>query len=268
MLDGLEAELRRSEISEANQRWLALVKPDGSLAWRAEYDEWGNMLREDNPEHLAQLIHLPGQQYAKETGLCYNRHRYYDLWLGRYITQDPIGLKGGLNPYICPSNPVNHIDPLGLAVCKVLFPDYPNEYSPGKTSTWLGGHGGVLGYDDKGVTAYYEYGRYPPSAKGVIGVKLPTDDGNIRRVGIPNLNIGNDGNPTDDSWRKLKESLSSTLGHNTRVELTCNENANLQATYNYIDNIAKNKNRAKYSWNPFLANHCRTFSENAFKEGE
>ncbi|WP_280174451.1 RHS repeat-associated core domain-containing protein, partial [Escherichia coli] len=42
-------------------------------------------------------------------------HRYYDPLQGRYITQDPIGLKGGWNFYQYPLNPVQYIDPLGLA---------------------------------------------------------------------------------------------------------------------------------------------------------
>ncbi|WP_318393283.1 RHS repeat-associated core domain-containing protein, partial [Enterobacter sp.] len=61
-----------------------------------------------------QLIRLPGQQYDAETGLYYNRHRYYDPAQGRYITQDPIGLEGGINAYAYPLNPVINIDPLGL----------------------------------------------------------------------------------------------------------------------------------------------------------
>ncbi|UKJ21428.1 RHS repeat-associated core domain-containing protein [Enterobacter mori] len=72
------------------------------------------MLRETNPHDLAQLIHLPGQQFDEETGLYYNRHRYYDPQLGRYITQNPIRLKGGWNFYQYPFNPVSKIDPLGL----------------------------------------------------------------------------------------------------------------------------------------------------------
>jgi RHS repeat-associated protein len=52
------------------------------------------VLRENNPHNLAQLIRLPGQQFDEETGLYYNRHRYYDPKQGRYITQDPIGLRG------------------------------------------------------------------------------------------------------------------------------------------------------------------------------
>ncbi|EFE07712.1 RHS repeat-associated core domain protein [Citrobacter youngae ATCC 29220] len=52
----------------------------------AEHDEWGNVLREDNPHNLQQLIRLPGQQYDEESGLHYNRHRYYNPGTGRYIT--------------------------------------------------------------------------------------------------------------------------------------------------------------------------------------
>ncbi|ESE60323.1 rhsC element core protein RshC [Salmonella enterica subsp. salamae serovar 58:l,z13,z28:z6 str. 00-0163] len=36
----------------------------------AEHDEWGNVLREDNPHNLQQLIHLPGQQYDDENPGC------------------------------------------------------------------------------------------------------------------------------------------------------------------------------------------------------
>uniref|UniRef100_UPI0018AA505D RHS repeat-associated core domain-containing protein n=1 Tax=Escherichia coli TaxID=562 RepID=UPI0018AA505D len=82
--------------------------------WCAEYDEWGNLLNEENPHQLQQLIRLPGQQYDEESGLYYNLHRYYDPLQGRYITQDPIGLKGGWNLYTYPLSPVNSMDPLGL----------------------------------------------------------------------------------------------------------------------------------------------------------
>ncbi|EPY1675428.1 RHS repeat-associated core domain-containing protein, partial [Salmonella enterica subsp. enterica] len=38
----------------------------------------------------------------------------YNPGQGRYITQDPIGLAGGLNSYQYPLNPVQSVDPLGL----------------------------------------------------------------------------------------------------------------------------------------------------------
>ncbi|MQI07264.1 type VI secretion system tip protein VgrG [Escherichia coli] len=94
---------------------LALISEDGNTVWSAEYDEWGNQLNEENPYYLYQPYRLPGQQYDEESGLDYNRHRYYDPLQGRYITQDPIGLAGGWSLYAYPLNPVQHVDPLGLS---------------------------------------------------------------------------------------------------------------------------------------------------------
>jgi filamentous hemagglutinin len=58
-----------------------------------------------------------GQYEDEETGLYYNRFRYYDPDTGNYISQDPIGLAGG-NPtiygYVSDTN--NWIDILGLTV--------------------------------------------------------------------------------------------------------------------------------------------------------
>ncbi|HAU8267269.1 TPA: hypothetical protein I8287_005002 [Kluyvera intermedia] len=44
---------------------------------------------------MEQFIRLSEQQYDVESGLYYNRHRYYNRRQGRYITKDPIGLRGG-----------------------------------------------------------------------------------------------------------------------------------------------------------------------------
>ena len=64
-----------------------------------------------------------GQWEDEETGFYYNRYRYYDPKQGRYITQDPLGLAGGLNPYVYPLNPVGQSDPLGLiAMVAPLIP--------------------------------------------------------------------------------------------------------------------------------------------------
>ncbi|MCV4319320.1 RHS repeat protein, partial [Escherichia coli] len=151
MLDRLESEILADRVSEESRRWLAscgltveqmqnqmdpvytparkihlyhcdhrglplaLISTEGATEWCAEYDEWGNLLNEENPHQLQQLIRLPGQQYDEESGLYYNRHRYYDPLQGRYITQDPIGLKGGWNFYQYPLNPVQYIDSMGLA---------------------------------------------------------------------------------------------------------------------------------------------------------
>ena len=81
------------------------------------------MLQEYNPQGLHQAIRLPGQHHDRETGLYYNRHRYYDPVVGNYINQDPIGLMGGVNLVKYPFNPNAYIDPFGLLGFGNIFED-------------------------------------------------------------------------------------------------------------------------------------------------
>jgi RHS repeat-associated protein len=76
---------------------------------------WDNQVDGSNPLRMYQPIRMQGQHLDEESGLHYNRHRYYDPTLGRYITQDPIGLLGGWNLYAYTTNPSQQTDPLGLA---------------------------------------------------------------------------------------------------------------------------------------------------------
>ncbi|MDY4250610.1 RHS repeat-associated core domain-containing protein, partial [Bacteroides pyogenes] len=55
-----------------------------------------------------------GQYFDEETDLCYNRFRYYSPNEGMYISQDPIGLAGGLNFYAYVHDSNLWIDALGL----------------------------------------------------------------------------------------------------------------------------------------------------------
>ncbi|WP_249975210.1 RHS repeat-associated core domain-containing protein, partial [Vreelandella olivaria] len=64
--------------------------------------------------NTSQPIRFQGQWHDEESGLYYNRHRYYDPQQGRYISQDPIGLNGGTNLYGYVTNPTGMVDPLGL----------------------------------------------------------------------------------------------------------------------------------------------------------
>ncbi|MBI3777600.1 MAG: RHS repeat-associated core domain-containing protein [Gammaproteobacteria bacterium] len=75
-------------------------------------------------------IQVQAQYFDAETGLHYNGARYYDPKIGRYITSDPIGLRGGLNTYsYVYNNPLRFIDPLGLKVYLTSHHIYP-------TSSW------------------------------------------------------------------------------------------------------------------------------------
>ena len=60
-------------------------------------------------------MRFQGQYWDEETGLHYNRFRYYDPGTGQFTQQDPIGLLGGINNYRYAPNPSGWVDPLGLS---------------------------------------------------------------------------------------------------------------------------------------------------------
>ena len=111
-----------------------LTDSEGHITWAATYKAWGNTAKIEHPPRLVtsadgntltqhweqqedpieQNLRFQGQYFDAETGLHYNRFRYYDPDCGRFISQDPIGLLGGVNNYQYAPNPVAWIDPLGL----------------------------------------------------------------------------------------------------------------------------------------------------------
>ncbi|ENV93688.1 hypothetical protein F937_03088 [Acinetobacter calcoaceticus ANC 3680] len=93
----------------------------GSIIWKAEYKAWGECKAEraksnffENSEIISNNIRFQGQYFDEETGLHYNRYRYYLPYVGRFISKDPIGLLGGHNVYAYAPNSMAWIDPLGL----------------------------------------------------------------------------------------------------------------------------------------------------------
>jgi RHS repeat-associated protein len=91
-----------------------LTDASGVVRWEAWYAPFGEAHVHPSSS-VVNNIRLPGQYFDQETGLHYNYHRYYDPRTGRYITPDPIGLVGGINPFAyVQGDPVNVIDPEGL----------------------------------------------------------------------------------------------------------------------------------------------------------
>ena len=96
----------------------------GEIVWLGYYRAWGELFNEklmvgelDNLKVSAsdfQPIRFQGQFFDRETGLHYNRFRYYDNDVGMFIQRDPIGLMGGNNVFAYAPNPVGWVDPLGL----------------------------------------------------------------------------------------------------------------------------------------------------------
>jgi len=133
---------------------IALTDREGKIAWAVRRDPWGNIQEEYDPHKLEQNIQLPGQYLDRETGLYYNRYRYYDPTIGAYINQDPIGLAGGTNWYRYPLNPIQGIDPVGLATAIIVG---------GPVSSNPAGHV-ALAFSGQGV---YSYGTAQPFGSSV-----------------------------------------------------------------------------------------------------
>jgi RHS repeat-associated protein len=105
---------------------------------RAVYRAWGNTLRTEqaaveSAEPIYRPLRYQGQYFDAETGLHYNRFRYYDPDAGRFVSQDPIGLAGGVNLYQYAPNPLRWIDPLGLSNCK---PEQKDEKFPSRNAAF------------------------------------------------------------------------------------------------------------------------------------
>nr|WP_264082149.1 RHS repeat-associated core domain-containing protein [Pseudomonas hamedanensis] len=94
-----------------------LTDYSGEIVWSAQYDAYGKVAAVTlaGEEYLDQPLRFQGQYFDAESGLHYNRHRYYDPRLGRYLTPDPVKLAGGLNQYQYVPNPTGWVDPLGLS---------------------------------------------------------------------------------------------------------------------------------------------------------
>ncbi|MDO4238393.1 RHS repeat domain-containing protein, partial [Pseudomonas sp.] len=93
-----------------------LTTPEGEIAWSAHYRAYGEISRLDVGK-IDNPLRFQGQYYDQESGLHYNRHRYYHPDIGRYLTPDPARLAGGINAYQYVPNPTGWVDPLGLSSC-------------------------------------------------------------------------------------------------------------------------------------------------------
>ncbi|MCP9268481.1 DUF6531 domain-containing protein [Xenorhabdus sp. XENO-1] len=97
-----------------------ILSEAGKLVWASRLTTWGKAERmpllaaNDEDYHVSCNLRFAGQYEDEESGLCYNRFRYYSPETGQYISPDPIGLVGEINLYTYVSNPLSYIDPLGL----------------------------------------------------------------------------------------------------------------------------------------------------------
>ncbi|MFB6130492.1 MAG: RHS repeat-associated core domain-containing protein, partial [Salinigranum sp.] len=100
----------------------ALTDANGEAVADYRYAPFG--AARSTSEAVPNPYRFAGRRYDRETGLYYNRLRYYDPTVGRFTRRDPAGVAAGVNGYAyVDDNPLSGIDPYGL-------------------DTWQGGCGG------------------------------------------------------------------------------------------------------------------------------
>ena len=124
-----------SIISDYIGRSVQAYDDNGNIVWQADYDIYGNLRNLHGSRQFIPFRQL-GQYEDEETGLYYNRFRYYDPKIGNYISQDPIRLAGN-NPtlygYVGDLN--KWADVFGLDFKTVDFSGHPDLYQgPGKNT--------------------------------------------------------------------------------------------------------------------------------------
>ena len=99
-----------------------LLSEDGEVVWSARHEVWGRPAQlwhfraaNDNAGYTDCLLRFQGQIEDPETGLYYNRFRYYDPQTGSYCSSDPIGLSGGARSHGYVASPTVFLNPYGLA---------------------------------------------------------------------------------------------------------------------------------------------------------
>ncbi len=140
----------------------AVRASDNSVAQRYTYDEYGSVQVRDNagaPSSAALLTRYTytGREYDVAVGIYHYRHRWYSPAIGRWMSSDPIGERGGINLYgYVGENPTSRTDSSGLdyGEAGTLYPPYNNQkMDPNRTcwATLYGAGAGGLGTKTPGV---------------------------------------------------------------------------------------------------------------------
>jgi RHS repeat-associated protein len=90
---------------------IGVTDTDSTTNETRRYDAWGNL----HPPSTASGYAFTGREWDSEIGLYYYRARYYDPKVGRFLSEDPLGLTDNVNLYAYVGNrPTSLRDPLGL----------------------------------------------------------------------------------------------------------------------------------------------------------
>jgi RHS repeat-associated protein len=158
----------------------ALVNTNGVVVEQYRYTAWGEVtVLSSNGTVLAASAYgnrftFQGREVSYSTGLLFFRSRYYSSSLGRWLSNDPIGISGGLNQYVAfENNPVNRRDPFGTCPDGESFAASYNEllmrnpyWPPYVVNTFLARGDIDIGENRRNTQYRYMGGRLPSDVVG------------------------------------------------------------------------------------------------------
>jgi RHS repeat-associated protein len=154
---------------------IGLVDGANQLVNEYRYNPWGEP--ELVTEGVPQPLRFTAREWDATAGLYQVRARWYDPQTGRFVSEDPIGLAGGINPYVyAANNPVIFTDPSGLAAMVVGI-----HMSYDDLLTLLQGYAGTLADMFFRAWGFFEptdTNAYPGSSCDLAGCRLrsPSSD--------------------------------------------------------------------------------------------
>ena len=128
---------------------------EGNEVWSRVLDFNGNVIEETGNKGMIPFL-FQGQYYDRETELAYNRFRYYSPQIGMYVSQDPIGLAGGicLYNYVVDTNVL--IDWFGWHEVIAILDGKPVLTDKGKYSWYSNPGSSDAQYNGYGATGHSE----------------------------------------------------------------------------------------------------------------
>jgi len=139
----------------------ALLDQNGAVVGEYAYTPFGEAIPTAKGDGTSQPLRFMARELDSAARLYYVRARWYDPEMGRFVSEDPIGLKGGINTYAYLNNdPMNGRDPSGLFaeegdicdkmpwmnMCQTSWSN-PFPLDPLIVNVWTGLGGHVTNYD-------------------------------------------------------------------------------------------------------------------------
>lgn len=142
--DGTAKELTRYQIDNHQGSACLELDENAHVISYEEYHPFGTTAYQAVNKDIkaaSKRYRYTGMERDEETGLSYHSARYYISWLGRWISCDPIGIKGGINLYCyCENEPVGHVDFTGHDGFNYWETDFGKIHAAfgyGVVNTWL-----------------------------------------------------------------------------------------------------------------------------------